>query len=228
MIGARGSAADEPGWIEADHLVVAARNLDEAAAWCEATFGVAPVAGGRHATMGTHNRLLGLGGYAYPRTYLELIALDPDAKAPTRTRWFDLDSAALRASLEAGPRLVHWVARTARLDTAVADLRALGHDPGEPMAAERMTPHGLLRWRITLRDDGRRPAAGAVPLLIEWGEGGHPAEHLPASGVAIERIAIGGVDAAVAARLGVSAEAAGAALAVRFASPRGRVELRVG
>ena len=41
-----------------DHLVVAARTLEEGAAWVEARLGVAPVPGGKHPTMGTHNRLL--------------------------------------------------------------------------------------------------------------------------------------------------------------------------
>ena len=44
--------------IALDHLVVACRSLDAGRAWCEATFGVAPQPGGRHALMGTHNLLL--------------------------------------------------------------------------------------------------------------------------------------------------------------------------
>lgn len=210
--------------IEPDHVVVAARTLDEGAAWCEATLGAVPVAGGRHAMMATHNRLLGLGPGGHARTYLEIIALDPDAPAPQRARWFDLDSPALRARIAITPRLVHWVARCNDLDAAIAALRAAGHDPGDGVAAERMTPHGMLRWRITLRADGRRPLAGAAPLLIEWGAE-HPCDRLPASGVALERISIGG-DAALASLLGVTAATAGSPpLAVSLDTPRGRVEL---
>ena len=88
-----------------------------------------------------------------------------------------------------------------------------------------MTAHGLLRWRITLRDDGRRPAAGAVPLLIEWGAA-HPCDRLPASGVSVARIALGGVDRGVAERLGVATAAAGSPpLSIWLDTPRGRVEL---
>src|SRR5215213_5147612 len=98
-----------------DHLVVACRSLDAGRAWCEATFGVAPQPGGRHALMGTHNLLLSLASERYPKAYLELIAIDPDAPTPTPTptqpRWFDLDDASLQAAIGT-PRLVHWVART--------------------------------------------------------------------------------------------------------------------
>ena len=41
-----------------DHLVVAAATLDDGIAWCERTLGHVPQAGGRHAFMGTHNRIL--------------------------------------------------------------------------------------------------------------------------------------------------------------------------
>ena len=90
------------------------------------------------------------------------------------------------AEIAAAPRLVHWVARCNDIDRAIAALRAAGHDPGEAIAAERMTAHGLLRWRITAAR--RRPAAGggAVPLLIEWGAA-HPCDRLPASGVSVAR-----------------------------------------
>jgi len=210
-----------------DHIVVAASSLDAGAAWCEATLGATPVEGGRHPTMGTHNRLLGLGGGVYPRMYLEIIAVDPDAPMPDRRRWFDLDAPALRAAIAVAPRLVHWVARCNDLDRAIAAVRAAGHDPGDAAASERATPHGLLRWWISLRADGRRPAGGAVPLLIEWDEA-HPCDRLSESGVSVTSIVVGGIETSLAERLGVGAAAAGASpLSVALDSPRGRVDLSV-
>lgn len=210
---------------EPDHLVIAARTLDEGAAWCEATLGVVPAAGGKHPTMGTHNRLLAVGSPRFARMYLEIIAIDPDARVPTRARWFDLDSPDLRQAIAASPRLVHWATRTNDIDAGIVALRAAGQELGAAVAAERMTPRGLLRWRIALRADGRRLASGAVPLLIEWGDV-HPCDALPESGVQVEQITIGGVNESLAASLGVTAAPAGAApLAVSLVTPRGRVEL---
>lgn len=210
---------------EPDHLVVAARTLEEGVAWCDATLGVVPAAGGSHPTMVTHNRLLAVSSPRFARMYLEIIAIDPGAPSPARARWFDLDSPALQHAIAVSPRLVHWVARTHDIDAGIVALRTAGYELGAAVAAERMTPRGPLRWRIALRDDGRRPAAGAVPLLIEWGDV-HPCDALPECGVRVERIAIGGVSELLARSLGVSTAKAGSApLVASLATPRGRVEL---
>src|SRR6185369_2540749 len=62
-----------------DHLAVVADTLEQGARWCEETFGVAPIAGGKHPLMGTHNCLLAISSERFPATYLEVIAIDPDA-----------------------------------------------------------------------------------------------------------------------------------------------------
>jgi len=54
-----------------DHLVVACADLAEGVAWCERTLGHRPQAGGRHAFMGTHNRILSIGSARFPRAYLD-------------------------------------------------------------------------------------------------------------------------------------------------------------
>ena len=82
-----------------DHLVVAARTLDEGSAWLFERLGVRPVEGGKHAFMGTHNRLLKIG----PREYLEVIAIDPNAPPPARPRWFALDAPEMQERLEQVP-----------------------------------------------------------------------------------------------------------------------------
>lgn len=176
-----------------DHLVVAAPTLAEGVAWCEATLGMPPGPGGEHPLMGTHNRLLSIASPAFPRAYLEIIAIQPGAPTalpPGHRRWFDLDSAALQHHLaQHGPQLVHWVARVPDVRAVLPALTALGADmdmnPGEPRSASRATPQGVLAWHITLRPDGCRPFDGCFPTLIQWGPR-HPTDDMTASGVSLQ------------------------------------------
>ena len=154
-----------------DHLVVRARSLGEGAAWVEAALGVAPGPGGRHAAMGTHNRLLSLG----PDEYLEVVAIDPEAPDPDRERWFELDG------FDGPPELGAWVVRAGDLDRA---LKAMPAGMGRPMDLAR----GDLRWRISL------PPPGAVPAVIEW-LSDPPAPSLPDRGCRLGRLTVAGPEA---------------------------------
>ncbi|MBI3095124.1 MAG: VOC family protein [Rhodocyclales bacterium] len=156
-----------------DHLVFAAPDLDAGAAWLELQLGVTLAAGGKHARMGTHNRLLGLG----ENFYLELIAIDPSASPPGRPRWFALDS----PQTPDRPRLVHWVARS---DDIVRDAAASSEDLGEILPMER----GDYRWRISVPGDGRLPGDGLVPTLIQWDVPFHPAQRLPDAGCRLMKL----------------------------------------
>ena len=89
---------------------------------------------------------------------------------------------------KSGPRLVHFVASTARAEAGVRALAHLGLDRGEVLPASRRTPQGLLSWKITVRQDGQRLFYGALPTLIEWGAV-HPAQGMPASGVVLQSLA---------------------------------------
>lgn len=175
-----------------DHLVIAARTLDEGVAWCEATLGVTPAAGGRHALMSTHNRLFSIASPAAPRAYGEIIAIDPDAPDPGRARWFDLDSPEMHRRLAGGPQLIHWVLRCDDIEARCERLRHAGVDRGEVTAAQRQTPQGLLQWRISVRADGARLFDGALPTLIQWGAR-HPSDTLPDAGVRLDRLQVAGL-----------------------------------
>ncbi|ODV14565.1 MAG: hypothetical protein ABT20_00165 [Rubrivivax sp. SCN 70-15] len=209
-------------WV--DHLVVAAASLAEGVAWCEATLGVTPAAGGRHALMGTHNRLLKIASEAFPDAYLEILAIDPDAPPPARPRWFGLD----KLDLSAGPRLIHLVARSTMLDMHRWGLINVGLNPGNPLRASRETAHGSLSWEILVRDDGRLECGGALPTLIQW-SGRHPTADLPDSGVTLQRLALHGVPdrAREVLRLRGATVSAGPGPAVQavLAAPRGDVTL---
>lgn len=211
-----------------DHLVVAAASLEQGAAWCERTLGVAPGPGGRHARMGTHNRLLRLSTAAFPDCYLEIIAIDPAAAAPPHPRWFGLDAPGLQATLATQPRLIHAVARTRQLEPHRHALIGCGVDPGEPLAMSRAASGGELRWQILVRADGALLAAGALPTLIEW-QGAHPAAAMPASGVTLRSLALGGLPQPVREALALDgvemADPAAPALRAVLDTPRGLVTL---
>ena len=169
---------------QVDHLVIAAGSLAQGVAWCEATLGITPGPGGEHPLMGTHNRLLRIGSGDFPRAYLEIISIDPDAPAPRRKRWFDLDDPQLRAAVAKEPRLIHFVASCAQAANGTRGLDMLGIDRGPLVAAQRETPGGMLQWKITVRDDGQRLFLGALPTLIEWGPL-HPTDGMADSGLSL-------------------------------------------
>ena len=168
-----------------------ANTLDEGVAWCEATLGVTPGPGGEHPLMGTHNRLLRIDSDAFSRAYLELIAINSKANYAynTRaTRWFDMDNAKIQARVaQNSPQLIHWVAGVPDIAAAVQTLAAQGIDRGPAIQASRMTPHGLLKWQITVRDDGQRLFDGCLPTLIQWGDV-HPTHNMPESGLTLKAV----------------------------------------
>lgn len=192
-----------------DHLVVAAANLGEGSRWVEERLGVPIEPGGRHGAFGTHNRLLSLGA----DSYLEVIAIDPDAPAPARPRWFELDTAAMRARLTAGPALIHWVVRVGTLarEPDVMELR-----------------RGSNAWALTVRPDGRMPLGGLAPSRILW-HTPPPPTALPDRGIRLELLTISTPD--IAALRAATAEVTGAValtegdpgLTATFRTPRGPV-----
>ena len=195
-----------------DHIVVVARTLEQGVAWCEATLGITPEAGGDHPQFGTHNRLFKIATPSYPLAYFEILAIKNIAAQATNTtaksqnsvqnslknsRWFDMDDAALQAAVAKEPRLVHFVAQTDDIQAGRTALKAQGIDRGPAVEASRHTRKGRLEWKITVRDDGQRLFNGALPSLIQWGKSGaaeplrlHPRNTLPRSGVSLQSVAV--------------------------------------
>jgi hypothetical protein len=125
--------------------------------------------------MGTHNALLKLG----PRTYLELIAIDPDGRA-LRPRWFGLDTPAVRERMARGPFLLTWVAACSDIAAAAA----LDPGFGEIIAASR----GDFSWRITVPADGALNFDGVAPTQIQWNGNAHPCDGLDDRGCALREL----------------------------------------
>jgi hypothetical protein len=173
--------------LQLDHLVIAAQTLEEGARFIAAKLGVETSDGGAHPLMRTHNRLLNLWGGAY----LEVIAIDPAAAVidSPRTRLFALDDPTFRKRLEAGPQLVHWVARVERPKLLTR---------WQAQYPERISPvvamsRGTNSWNLTVPDDGAFPAwqgsgDGLLPSLIQWDTTRHPSASLPETGIAVKSL----------------------------------------
>ncbi|MCG6903998.1 MAG: VOC family protein [Rhodobacter sp.] len=147
--------------LELDHIVISAERLEDGRAHVEKLLNLTLAPGGKHPDMGTHNALLNLG-----KTYLEVIAIDPDAPGPDHARWFDLDN------FSGPPRLTHWVARTDDLAGALALA-----PPGTGTA--RALSRGDLRWKMAVPGNGKLPYDGGFPGLISWQGDVHPTGLLP-------------------------------------------------
>lgn len=173
--------------LKLDHLVIAARSLEEGERFVVAKFGTATAGGGAHPLMRTHNRLLNLWGGAY----IEVIAIDPGALPvdTPRARLYALDDPALQRRIEDGPQLVHWVARVDRP-------KSLGR--WQAQYPERIAPvvpmtRGANTWGLTVPDDGAFPSwqgvgDGVVPSLIQWDTPSHPSTVLPETGIALRSL----------------------------------------
>lgn len=149
-----------------DHLVIAVRDLDDAANELERRVGLAATGGGGHPTLGTQNRLAWLGD-----TYIELVSIADRGVA--EGSWL---GAPTIAALEAGGGLATWAIATDSIDSDVAALRANGTAFGEPTRGERERPDGaVVRWRLAIAG----PLGPAEPPFLiehepssaEWSDG---------------------------------------------------------
>jgi len=143
--------------LKLDHLTIIAPTLAEGVAHVSTCLDLEVPFGQRHAYMGTHNHLLQLGDTAY----LEIVALDPEGRAPNRARWFGLDDRKkVRADWDAGRRLRGWVARTDDIDAVLAGREAIfGRKVALPMDGPT--------FDFAIPDDGSLPMDGAAPSIID-------------------------------------------------------------
>ena len=201
-----------------DHLVYAVPSLPAAIADVAGRFGVRAQAGGKHIGLGTHNALLALGS----RTYLEIIAPDPEQPEPSNPRPFGLDEVS-------HGRLAGWALACDDIDAAVARARRHGYNPGEVIDGRRTGPTGTaIRWRMT----SSRTADRLAPFLISWGDTEHPATSAP-RGLTLEAFSIEHPDPGalvpLLTALGADVEikpAPATALVARLSGPNGHTVLR--
>ena len=161
-----------------DHLIVARPDLATGVDEIERLCGVRPAIGGRHPDWGSHNALLSLG----PRTYLEVIAPDPESAVPPEKR----PSVFTRP----GTNLVNgWIANQSNIAGALALLSDHGCRMGTPVHGRRALPDGrVLSW--TLTDPSVTLFDGVMPILIDWGDSPHPGGGSP-PGCSLESLRLG-------------------------------------
>jgi hypothetical protein len=147
-----------------DHVIVAAEDLDSAAIRLEAEHGLRPVGGGRHQGLGTHNRIVPLGG-----GYLEILAIaDPEEAGRSAL------GRALAARLAEGDGLMGWAVAVddvepvaERLGTEVSVITREGLSARLTGVAEAMA-EPFLPFFIS-RDHGiPDPGEGGDRGGIEW------------------------------------------------------------
>jgi hypothetical protein len=141
-----------------DHLVIAVRDPDAAAADLERELGLAFTGGGRHKTAGTWNRLAFLGD-----SYIELIGVF-DRDLVLSNPAFAVGRAAL-AVLDAGQEgLATWSVAVTDCAVEVTRLRHQGSPIGDPVRGSRVRPDGeTVRWVTAFPTLGREEP----PFLIE-------------------------------------------------------------
>ena len=136
--------------LQLDHIAIAGETLSLATEHVEKALGLPMQKGGEHAVFNTHNTLIGI----QDSLYIEAIAINPDAPAPSRPRWFDLDR------FEGEPRLSNWICRTDDIEAIVEKFP----EAGEPVELQR----GDLRWRMAVPPSGILPFDNLFPALIQW------------------------------------------------------------
>ena len=160
-----------------DHFAIGADSLEQGIAAMKASLGVEMSAGSKHDLMSTHNKVMQSGN----ESFFELIAIDPDAPAPPRTRWFTLDDPITQKRIAERPRALCWVVGTDDLDAVVADSP---RELGEIVTFTR----GDRSWRLTVPADGHLPGGGLLPAFIEWSPGPHPSTGQQDLGVTLQSV----------------------------------------
>jgi hypothetical protein len=141
-----------------DHLVIAVSDPDAAAAELESTIGLAVAGGGRHAGLGTWNRIAWLAD----GSYLELIGVE-DASLAARS---PVGAAAMRTLEEQGGGLATYALRVDHLEHVAAALRAAGSSFGPLTHGSRTRDDGeVVEWWTAAPADALGPTT--APFLIE-------------------------------------------------------------
>jgi hypothetical protein len=185
--------AGVPTHVTTDHVLVAVRDLAEAARRFETMYGLRALPGGRHPGVGTANMIVPLGS-----SYLELIAVVDQAEAQQSAT-----TRRITRAVEEGRTFATWAVRTENLDALREHLARSGLGLADPIAGARERPDGVtIRWRTQLLVTPGDPSV--LPFVIEWHAppGQHPAQAAvdhPSKARGIRTVRLGDPDPAGAA-----------------------------
>ena len=168
-----------------DHFAIGTASLEQGTDEMRRLLGVEIPRGGKHDAMSTHNCVMQSGN----ESFFELLAIDPEAGDPGRTRWFTLDNPETQAKLAERARALCWVVNTDDLDAVLA---ASPVDLGEVLTMSR----GERSWRLTVPKDGHLPLGGLLPAFIEWSPGPHPSTGQQDLGVRLKTVKVNTPDVA--------------------------------
>ncbi len=156
--------------VRIDHVIYATRDLDDAAARVEAEYGLKAAGGGRHDGMGTHNRVMPLGG-----GYLELLAV-ADAEEAAGSEL----GRAVTARIRAGEGLMGWAvavedvaAVASRLELELATIARQGLTARLAGVSEAMAEPSLpffIERDLGIIDPGAQGDAGGIRWVEVAGE----------------------------------------------------------
>ena len=201
--------------MELDHILLAVRDLDDAAELLERAYGLTSYAGGVHPQWGTANRIVPLGD-----SYLELIAVvDEQTAAATDVGRFVMNG----ATAQGAP--IGWAVRPDDLDATARRLGLTARD-----GSRARTDGTILRWRMAGIE--RAVDEPQLPWLIEWTDGAsYPGRAETPVDAKVERIELEGDAETLDAWLGPHAlplelrEGDAGITAVVLDGPRGTVTL---
>jgi hypothetical protein len=162
-----------------DHIVFAARSLEEGTNFIEKKLDIKLSEVGYHDFMGTHNRVVKVD----KEIYLEVIAIDPSSKSPNQNRWFNLDNPVLKKKLEYSPQMIGYVIETK--DTEILKYFC------NPIQASR----GNYKWNFAMPKlesnffNKELIENGIIPSLINW-KSNKPVHEMKSNQLSLNKIEI--------------------------------------
>jgi len=144
-----------------DHIVVTAKNPEEAARAVAKQQQLAVQQGGKHENWGTYNWL----SFLANSCYVEWIGVFNPAKAQQSANpLIQAVHSALEQDIE---NIIQFAFRTENMKAYIEHFRQEGIAFTGPIEGSRVKPNGeLLEWRMLFP---HMPNAGSLPFLIEWG-----------------------------------------------------------